>query len=97
MDWTDLEMFMRALEGCHGGLVHVILTPAGISSSGGVSVTVSHALPCLPGVEADQPTEVTLRYPNSFGKGMIETVYDLLWKLDWRIGERYKQHTLQNG
>lgn len=97
MDWIDLEMFMRALEGVHKGRVEVVVTPAGISSNGGVSVTVRHTTPVPPGSELPSVVDVSQRFPNVHGKGMIELVYDSLWKLDWKVGMTYKQKTLEEG
>lgn len=97
MDWTDLEMFMRALEGCHGGKVELVVTPAGISSSGGVSVTVQHTIAQVPGSELPAVVNVSQRFPNVHGKSMLDLIYDNLWRLDYKIGLTYKQKTLEEG
>lgn len=97
MDWTDLEMFMRAVEGVHHGRVEAIITPAGISSNGGLSITVRHTSPVIPGSELPSVVETNARFPSVYGKGIIETVYDLIWKLDFKVGATYKQKTLMDG
>ena len=87
-------MFWRAIEGCHGGTVKLTVSPAGIGSTGGVSIGLSLMTPVIPSEVVPQVIEVVRRYPDPHGRDFWSAVFELGWLLDSAVGRQYKQHTI---
>ncbi len=93
-DWIDCEMLMRSLEAIHSAHVAVIVSPAGVGSSGGVDVSASALFDVLPG--SALPASVVARggWPCSGHATLSAHVFKLLHELDYRIGQTYKNEAL---
>jgi len=96
-DWIDLEMMMRALQGVYQCRVAVMFSPAGIGSTGGGTVTVRADFDVAPGGSAAEPTTVEAHWPEMYARTIEGLVFDLLWKLDWKISQDTKVKSLAEG
>jgi len=93
-DWTDVEMLMRAIQSVHAGNVAIIVSPFGIGSSGGVDLGASMIFDVLPGSSLPPMVQVTSRWPCADHATLAAHAFEALHRLDFQIGEAYKQETL---
>jgi len=93
-DWTDVEMLMRALGALHSAEVAIVISPAGLGSSGGVNVAASAIFNVLPGSALPATVVVNQDWPcNSHGT-LVGHAFNALHVLDYRIGQTYKNEKL---
>jgi hypothetical protein len=93
-DWTDVEMLMRAIGAVHSGHVAVIISPHGTGSTGGVDVAASMLFDVLPGSSLPSTVQVTSPWPCKSHKTLASHAFEALHRLDFQIGETYKQESL---
>lgn len=93
-DWIDIESMMRALGSLHSGLVGVTILPAGAGFGTGVSVAASIMLDVLPGSSLPECIAVEKAWPCSTHAALTSHVFSLLYELDYKIGQTYKQTSL---
>jgi hypothetical protein len=93
-DWVDVEMLMRAIGALHTGHVAVIVSPAGIGSSGGVDVVASMLLDVLPGSSLPECISTHGVWPCDTHKTLAAHAFSLLHELDFQIGQVYEQESL---
>ncbi len=84
---TDIEMMMRALEATGRGQVQLTVTPAGISSSGGLSTVLSFTRPNLVVGRETEEVLVVHRWPCEHHAEFWSCIYEGLWQLDHRISQ----------
>jgi hypothetical protein len=90
----DCEALMRAVESLHGG--HVVLTvfSAGIGGGTGLQVNLTHLEDLVPGADVETVVGVSSIWPCSQHRDFWACVFDGLYKLDFAIGQSYKQQPL---
>lgn len=93
-DWIDVEMLMRALEGLHSAHVALIVSPAGIGSTGGVEVAASALFDILPGSSLPATVAVHKKWPCKGHATLAGHCFAALHELDYRIGQTYKNEKL---
>lgn len=93
-DWTDVEMLMRAIGSLHSGEVAFIVSPAGTGFGIGVDVAASMLFHVLPGSSLPESVTVHEEWPCSTHAMLVAHVFNLLYQLDYKIGETYKQENL---
>lgn len=93
-DWIDIESMMRALGSLHSGTVGITFLPAGLGFGTGVSVAASIMLDVLPGSSLPECIAVEKGWPCSTHATIAAHVFSLLYELDYKIGQTYKQTTL---
>lgn len=93
-DWTDIEMMMRAIGGLHSGQVGLTILPAGIGSSGGLSVAASIMFDVPPGSSIPEFVSVVKIWPCSQHATLDGHCFALLNELDYKIGQVYKNERL---
>lgn len=93
-DWIDVEMLMRAIAAVHSAEVAVVISPAGIGPTGGVDVACSAIFDVLPGSSLPKSVQTSSRYPCNTHKTLAAHAFDGLHRLDFEIGETYKNEPL---
>lgn len=93
-DWTDVEMMLRAMSALHSGDVGLTVLPAGIGSSGGLSVAAMIMFDVLPGSSIPKSVEVIKPWPCLQHGTFPGHCFALLHELDFKIGQTYKQESL---
>jgi hypothetical protein len=93
-DWIDVEMLMRAIATLHSGEVALIVSPAGNGFGTGVDVAASVLFNVLPGSSLPEGVQVHEEWPCSTHATLVAHVFSLLYQLDYKIGETYKQESL---
>lgn len=84
---TDVEVMMRALEQINRGQVQLVLTPAGISATGGLSTVLSFLRPSVAGGPTPEEVLVIHRWPCEQHSDFWSCIYEGLWQLDHRIAQ----------
>lgn len=93
-DWTDVETMMRALGALHSGGAGLTFLPAGIGSSGGLSVGASLMFNVLPGSKIPPVVSVIKTWPCATHSTLPGHCYALLHELDFKISRAYEQSEL---
>lgn len=93
-DWVDCEGMMRAIECLHSGHVAVIVAPAGIGLGSGVEVACSMLFDVLPGSSLPENVLVKADWPCDKHSTLTAHVFSLLYDLDYKISQVYKQESL---
>lgn len=93
-DWTDVEMLMRSIAAVHSGHVAVIISPAGTGPTGGVDVCASMIFDVLPGSSLPATVQSTAKWPCNSHATLAAHAFDGLHKLDFEIGQVYKNEEL---
>jgi len=95
-DWIDAEALMRAMSALHDGHVALIISPDGIGASGGLDVAASIIFTVVPG--SNLPESLVRRggWPCDTHSTLCAHVFSLLYDLDHKIGETYRQRSLLN-
>ncbi len=93
-DEVDCETMMRALSALHSGSVGLMFTPVGTGSSGGVSMAAMMNFDVLPGSSLPAAVAAEGHYPCGECGTFWSHAYSLLYALDQKIGEIYKQESL---
>ena len=92
---TDLMSMARALEVCHTCRVSVTYTPIGTGGGGGAHIVVNAAFDVLPGSDLPKNVTVNADWPSMKARSDVGLVYNLLWQLDYAIGQAYEQMTMK--
>jgi hypothetical protein len=87
-------MMMRAIEALHGVHVALIISPAGIGSTGGVDVTASALIDVVPGSSLPQAVAVNRGWPCDTHATLAAHGLNALYELDYAIGQAYQQKVL---
>lgn len=93
-DWTDVESLMRAIGCLHSGDVALIVSPAGNGFSGGVDVAASVIFSVLPGSSLPESVVAREGWPCDQHTTLAAHALSLLYQLDFKISEVYKQESL---
>jgi hypothetical protein len=93
-DETDLEALMRAIGVMHSARVAFTVQPLGTGLNGGVSILVTASFDLLPGSSLPPIVDVESKWPNSIGREFLGEIFQLLYQLDFRISEVYKNEEL---
>jgi len=93
-DATDVETLMRAIGGLHTGRVALQCSPIGIGSTGGLSISVMMTFDRLPGSSLPECVNAETQYPSKDGREFWGMVFELLYQLDYRISQVYKNEEL---
>jgi hypothetical protein len=93
-DWIDLRAMMIAIGAIHSAKVEVIISPLGIGSTGSVTVECAAHFDLLPGSSLPETVVVNGVWPTAKAATVQDLAYNLLWRLDYQIGEVYKQEGL---
>jgi hypothetical protein len=96
-DWTDVEIYLRALDELHGGVTMVTICAAGTGSTGGFSIVITSTFAVVPGSEASPLIESKSEWPCKKCPSLAEHVYDGLYIHDYAIGQAYQQHKWPEG
>jgi hypothetical protein len=94
-DWMDIATTIRAIESTHSATLVLNVKADGALYAGSVSVEVVATLPVMVG--PGQPLRLSMYsvWPSRRAKTLEGLVYQLLLKIDHRIGEEvYKQAPL---
>lgn len=90
-DWIDVEMLMRALQGCHAGDVALVISPAGTGSSGGVCTVASLLSDVLPDGSLPESVTTIATWPCDTHKTLASHCFALLHELDFKVSEGLKE------
>jgi len=90
-DWTDVEIYLRALDVLHGVRTTVTISADGIGGTGGLRVVISSTLPRIEETGAELVVETGRSWPCKSCGGLSEHVYNGLYIHDYAIGEGYQQ------
>lgn len=93
-DWIDVEMLMRSIGALHSGHVAFIVSPRGTGSSGGVDTVASMLFDLLPGSALPPAVQVCKGWPCDTHKTLASHAFSLLYELDYKISEVYKNESL---
>lgn len=93
-DWTDIEAMLRSIEGLHGGAVVLSVSTVGIGASGGLALSAVHSLETLAENATHSGVGVDALWPSKDCATMEGLWYQLLWRLDFAIGENYQQQKI---
>lgn len=93
-DWTDIEGMLRALEALHTGEVVLTVSTAGIGASGGLVLSAHHVLATLGEDATHTGVGVDATWPNQQHAELAAAAYELLYRLDFAIGEHYQQQKI---
>jgi len=93
-DWIDVEALMRAIDSLHGGKTGLLLSAEGIGGGTGLKTELFTVFDALPG--SSQLTEVksTSVWPCGSGCGLVDHVFQGLYKHDFEISRSYEQREL---
>lgn len=92
-DWTDVAMLMSAIGSLHGAEVVVAVTTPTQGHNGWLVILVEAHFTLLPGSSLPEVIGVTGAWPNGKGKTLEGEVYNLVYELDYRIGQVYEQQS----
>lgn len=90
-DWTDVEIYLRALDALHGGVTVVAFSAEGIGSTGGLHITIMSTFDALPGSDQARVVETQNKWPCKDCPSIPEHVYNGLYVHDYAIGLAYQQ------
>lgn len=90
-DWTDIEAMMRAQEALHTGAVVLTVSTVGIGATGGMALSAHHVLETLADGGTLTGVGVDTLWPNRTHRTLEACIYELLYRLDFAIGEAYQQ------
>lgn len=93
-DMTDIESLMRAIGGLHSGVVNVQCSPIGIGATGGLSISATMSFERLPGSALPAVVTAESAWPNKGGLDYFGEVFNLLYQLDYRISQVYRNEEL---
>jgi hypothetical protein len=93
-DWTDIEAMMRALESVHTGEVVLTVSTVGIGATGGMALSAHHVLATLGEDATHTGCGVDTLWPNRQHTTLEAAVYELLYRLDFAIGDHYQQEKI---
>ena len=85
---------MRAIQSMHGGMVVLSAFSDGIGGGTGLLVNLTHILEEVPGAELSEVVGVSSVWPCAHHATFWGCVFDGLYKLDYAIGQAYKQKPL---
>ncbi len=94
--WTDIMAMAAAMESLHTCVVSVVFTTRGQGHNGGMHIDVSAAFNVLPGSDLPKDVSVNADWPSGKARSEMGLVYNLMWQLDYAIGQAYEQMTLKN-
>jgi len=92
--WIDVETMCRAMSALHSGEVGLTFLPAGIGSTGGLSVAASIMLNVLPGSKIPPCVSVVKNWPCGQHSTMEGHAFALLHELDFKISTVYQNEEL---
>ncbi len=95
-DWIDVETMMRALGALHSATVELTVLPRGTGFNGGLVLRAQARFDRLPGSALPEVVACEDRWPGSKAKTFVGAMYNLLYELDYRISQVYKQESLWN-
>ncbi len=87
---------VAALESLHTCRVSIRLTTLGRGHNGGGLICVDAHFDVLPGSNLPPTVSVNAEWPSKKARSEWGLVYNLLWQLDYAIGQAYEQMTLEN-
>jgi len=93
-DWIDVETMMRALGALHSAGLELTVAPRGTGFSGGVTLMAHAKFERLPGSSLPEMVTAADIWPGSKAKTFVGAMYNLLYELDYRISQVYKQEAL---
>jgi hypothetical protein len=93
-DWTDLEMAMRAVGGCHSGVVTVTLSPLGIGATGGFSIDTYMNLDVLPGSSLPMRVGIQSQWPCIECRDLAAHLLGQIYRLDYEMSKVYETSAL---
>jgi hypothetical protein len=85
---------MRAISAIHSGHVAIIVAPLGTGLGTGVEVCASMLFDVLPGSSLPDNVAVKKAWPCDKHSTLAAHAFSLLYDLDFKIGEVYKQEKL---
>jgi hypothetical protein len=88
-------MLMRNIEGTHGGIVRLTVSPAGIGATGGLVMVLSFDVESVVGPASEQQILVVNRWPCTMHSDWWACVFEGLFRLDAKIGRDYSQQSLK--
>lgn len=93
LDWSAVMAMAGALESTHTCRVELTVTTRGQAHNGSMHLVIKALFDTLPGSDLPKAVEVRSDYPTSKCKTVEGLVYNLLWQLDYAIGQAYEQMT----
>lgn len=93
-DTTDVLVMMGAIEALHECRVELTLIPAGVAHNGGGAIGLRAMWDRLPESTLPKALSTTAAWPNSNGRSFWGEVMQLLYVMDFMIGEAYQQRFL---
>lgn len=87
---------VAALEELHTCRVNVVFTTRGGGHNGGMHIAVDAVFNVLPGSDLPKTVSVNAEWPSKKARSEMGLVYNLLWQLDYAIGQAYEQMTLMS-
>lgn len=91
LDWTDVEMTLRAVDGAHAGRTKVTISAGGIGATGGLVVEIVTAFDALPGSDQVREIRQSTAWPCADCAALPAHVWSGLLVQDFKISEYYQQ------
>jgi hypothetical protein len=93
-DMIDCEALMRAIQSLHGGTVVLTLFAQGTGGGTGLNVNLTHICDELPQGATSEIVGVSSVWPCALHRDFWACVFEGLYKLDYAVGQAYKQQRL---
>lgn len=93
-DWTDIAMYLGALDELHECKAGVLITTAGEARNGALRVTLMARFAVVPGSALPEEVVVEGGWPCAESHSLEAHVYEGIYRLDFAIGEAYQQRFL---
>lgn len=93
-DLLDVMSMAKAIGVLHSARVELVFSPLGIGFDTGASIRVVATFELLPGSSLPRTVEAEDTWPSKDAKTPWGAVYNLLWQLDYRISQVYKNEEL---
>jgi len=95
-DWTDVAMYLGALDALHGGRSSVLITTAGKGHNGLLDISIVTTFDVLAGSRMPSEVMTACSWPCAECKTFAAHIYNGLWKHDFAIGQAYQQRDFKD-
>lgn len=96
LDWTDVAMMMSAISTMHTCRVEWTATTVGKGHSGHMHISLWATFDVVPNSDLPRIVSVSGQWPSSQARSFEGLIYNLLWQLDYAIGQAYEQMTISD-
>jgi len=93
-EMSDIATMMGALEGVHSCRVEFRYTTLGQAHNGITHIECSATFATLPQSDLPRVVTVVADWPSGKARTFEGLLYNLLWQLDYAIGQAYEQMTI---